>query len=77
MENNEKFSIVQTLLYFVFFLVVGCRDYLPVAFCTCEQNVTPILFLRISHPSNPISMACVPNTVVLARVTSLYQTSMI
>ena len=27
-------------LYFVLFLVVGCRDYLSVAFCTCEQNVT-------------------------------------
>ena len=34
-----KACIIMQTLCFVFFLVVGCRDYLPVAFCTCEQNV--------------------------------------
>ena len=35
-----KQRITMQMLYFVFFLVIGWRDYLPVAFCTCEQNVT-------------------------------------
>ena len=60
---------MQTLLYFVILLVVGCRDYLPVVFCTREQNLTRLLLLRVRHPSNPISTVCVPNTGVLAQVT--------
>ena len=59
---------MQTLLYFVFFLVVGCRDYFPVAFCACEQNVTHLV-LRVRHPPNPISTVRVPNTGVLAQAT--------
>ena len=28
------------MLSSVFFIVIDTRDYLPVAFCTCEQKVT-------------------------------------
>ena len=35
-----KECITMQIVYFVFFLVIGWRDSLPVAFCTCEQNVT-------------------------------------
>ena len=54
MKNNEEICIImQTLLYFAFFLVAGCRDYLPVAFCTCELNVTHLCSYAIRQTPSP------------------------
>ena len=67
MENNEYMYyqvLCKRLIYFVFFLVVGCTDCLPVAFCTCEQNVTHFFQAYIRHPPNPISMICVRSFLI-------------
>ena len=64
-----KECIILHMLHFVLFLVIGCRDYLPVAFCTCAQSITHFI-CAYAIRQTPSSLYVYPTPVYWSRLHS-------